>query len=108
MSDTTSNDSDVQFTGGEKAWNKYLTKNLHFPSGYEFKTGYQAVVVVTGTINEEGKVIDVEVSAPLYPAFDKIALEALKDSPKWVPAVSHNRKVYDTFSLAINFSQSYY
>ncbi len=108
MMDTTSNDSDAKFAGGDKAWGKYLSKNLYFPSGYEIRNNFQALVVVAGTITDEGKVIDVEVSVPLSPAFDKIAVDALKDSPAWIPAVSHNRKVYDTFYQAVSFSQSYF
>lgn len=107
LSDTTNNDMEAEFPGGEKAWSKYLSKSIYFPSGYEFKTGYQAVVVVTGTINDEGKVIDVEVTAPLYPPFDKISMAALKDSPSWQPAISHNRKVYDTVTLPVHFGQQY-
>lgn len=106
MSDTTNNDRDVQFTGGEKAWDKYFDKNVYFPSGYQFKKGYQAVVTVTATINEDGKVIDYRVSLPLNPAFDKAALGLFDNSPAWVPAISHNRKVYGTVSKSINFSVS--
>src|SRR5947199_7863837 len=36
ITDTTSSDRNVQFAGGEKAWHKYLSQNLYFPSGYEF------------------------------------------------------------------------
>jgi antitoxin component YwqK of YwqJK toxin-antitoxin module len=106
MSDTTSNDRDVQFVGGEKAWNKYFDKNVYFPSGYEFKNGYQAIVTVTATVNEDGKVIDYQVSLPLNPAFDKAALGLFDNSPLWEPAISHNRKVYGTVSRSINFSVS--
>lgn len=85
-----------------------MSKNLYFPSGYEFKNGYQAVVVVTAIIDEDGKVVDVELNVPLNTAFDKVAIDALKDSQGWLPAISHNRKVYSSFTQSINFSQSYY
>ena len=106
MSDTTSTDRGPQFVGGEKAWNKYFDKNVYFPSGYKFKTGYQAVVSVTATINEDGKVVDYRVSLPLNPAFDKAALGLFDNSPLWEPAISHNRKVFGTVTRSINFSVS--
>jgi Gram-negative bacterial TonB protein C-terminal len=106
MSDTTSNDRDVQFAGGEKAWNKYFDKNVYFLSGYKFKTGYQAVVTVTATVNEDGKIIDYRVSLPLNPDFDKAALGLFDNSLLWEPAISHNRKVYGTVTRSINFCAS--
>ena len=107
MSDTTSRDKDAYFPGGDKAWSKYMSKNLHFPSNYEIQNNHQIINVVTGTITDEGKVIDIEDNVPVADAFDKLALAALKNSPNWIPAVSHNRKIYDTFSQSVNFSQSY-
>ncbi len=108
MTDTTSRDSDAYFAGGDKAWSKFLSKNLHFPSNYEIQNNHEITNVVSGTITDEGNIIEIEVTVPVSYVFDKVALDALKNSPKWIPAVSHNRKVYDTFSQAVNFSQSYY
>ncbi len=105
MGDTTSTDREAQFVGGEDAWQKYFQKNVYYPSGYEFKSGYHAEVSVTATINEEGKVIDYRVSLPLNPAFDKAALGLFDQSPKWEPAVSHNRKVYGTVTKTIDFTE---
>ncbi|KAA9041073.1 hypothetical protein FW778_03260 [Ginsengibacter hankyongi] len=105
MADTTSTDRNAQFVGGDRAWNNYLTKRLYFPPGYEFKSGYQAVVTVTATVHEDGTIGDTQVSLPLNPAFDKVAFEALKGSPPWAPAIKHNRKVSSEVSLSINFSE---
>ncbi len=108
ISDTASNDREPKFVGGQKAWDKYLEKNVYYPSGYKFKDGYQAEVTVTATINEDGKIIDYRVSLPLNPAFDKAALGLFDNSPLWEPAISHNRKVYGTVSQSINFSVGIY
>jgi antitoxin component YwqK of YwqJK toxin-antitoxin module len=108
MSDTTNNDRPAEFAGGEKGWRKYISENIFFPSGYEFKIGSEAFVLVTGSVNEEGKIIDIEVNAPIVPAIDKIVVAALKNSPAWHPARSHNREVYGTASQLVFASQSYY
>jgi antitoxin component YwqK of YwqJK toxin-antitoxin module len=103
MGDTTSNDRDMQFVGGEKAWEKYFEKNVYYPSGYKFNNGFHAEVTITATVNEEGKIIDYRVSLPLNPAFDKAALGLFDNSPLWEPAISHNRKVYGTITRSIDF-----
>ena len=103
--DTTNKDKSAEFPGGLKAWGKYLGKALYFPDQYKFTNGDQAVVVVEAIIDEDGKVVDVEAVVPFYPAFDKIALDAVRKSPNWVPAIEHNRKVRHQIRQPIVFSQ---
>ena len=57
MGDTTSTDRDVQFVGGEKAWNKYFLKNVYYPSGYQFKTGTHAEVSLQQLSMKMGKLL---------------------------------------------------
>ena len=95
------------FPGKPKAWSQYVSKRLYFPNQYTFSNGHFASVVVSYTINEDGQLINAEVTVPFHPEFDKVALEAVKDCPAWVPAVSHNRKVCFTFSDTIWFSQGF-
>jgi hypothetical protein len=106
--DTASNDKEAEFPGGEKAWSKFLSNHLHFPANLELLNSDHVVVVVSGIIDEEGKVIDAEVTIPFQPQFDDIALKAITKSPKWLPAIEHNRKVYYNFTQPIWFGQSYY
>ncbi len=108
MSDTTSTDREVQFAGGEQAWQKYFEKNVYYPSGIKFIKGSHAEVTITATVNEDGKIIDYRVSLPLTPPFDKAALGLFDHSPLWLPAISHNRKVYGIVVRTVNFSEDYY
>lgn len=105
IDDTTNKARPAEFTGGPKAWAKYLGKALYFPDQYKFTNGDQAAVIVDATIDEEGKVVDAEVSVPFYPAFDKIALDAIRKSPNWIPAFSHNRKIKSEIRQPVIFSQ---
>lgn len=105
---TTLQNAEAKFPGGDKAWGKYLNGQLYFPQHLEFKNGYTAALLITGTINEDGKVIDAEGAVPLHPEFDRIALNAIKKSPPWIPAVSHNRKVYYSFRQQVTFGQITY
>ncbi len=104
--DTSQGERPASFPGGGKKWSKFISSQLYFPSRLEFQNVAVASVMVTATLNEEGEVIDAEVIVPLHPEFDKIALNAIKKSPKWQPAVSHNRKVYSTIKQTVSYSQS--
>lgn len=105
IADTTNKDRSAEFKGGEKGWQHYLEKHLYFPDQYKFTNGDSAVVVVTATIDENGKVTNAFVSTPFYPAFDKIALGAVNKSPLWTPAIFHNRRVKYSFRQAVSFVQ---
>jgi TonB family protein len=87
------------------AWQKYLLKHTYFPTQYKFENADKAVVVIESTVDENGNMTDVEINTPLYPAFDEIALKAVRNSPKWQPAIQHNRRVKYRFKQAIIFSQ---
>ncbi len=105
IADTTNKDRAAEFPGGMKAWQKYLSKNLYFPTQYKFENADKAVVVVSALIDEDGNISDVEINTPLYPAFDDIALKVVKKSPKWQPAIQHNRRVTYTILQAVYFTQ---
>lgn len=105
--DTSNITRPVAFPGGTKAWSKYINSALYFPSNLDIKNGYHAVLVVTATIDETGKITDVEVDLPLHPQMDKIAVQALLKSPLWIPAKQHNRNVVSKFSQSVSFERSY-
>src|SRR5258708_4032218 len=105
IADTTNKNKTAEFPGGTKAWSKYVGKTLYFPDQYKFTNGDMAAVVIDATIDEEGKVVEAEVSVPFYPAFDRIALDAVRKSPGWTPAFEHNRKVRYQIRQPVVFSQ---
>lgn len=103
--DTSSIDREAAFPGGLDGWAKYLSDHLDFPEGYKITHGDKAIVVIDATIGEDGTVNDVTVSVPFYPAFDRMAEIAMKKSPKWMPAIDHNRKVKAYIRQPVIFSQ---
>ena len=105
MADTTNRDRPASFPGGTKAWSKYMEKKIYFPDQYKITNADEATVVVQWAIDEEGNPVDIEVLVPFHPEFDKIALNAIKKSPKWIPAVLHNRKVRYYNRQAVSFTQ---
>ncbi|MEO5684188.1 MAG: TonB family protein [Chitinophagaceae bacterium] len=105
LTDTSKANTSAIFKGGLTGWQKYLTGKLFWPSGYQFSNGDMAVAVVDITINEDGKMENVEVSTPFHPAFDKIALDVVRRSPAWSPRISHNRRVKARFRQPVTFRQ---
>ncbi|MEO8172746.1 MAG: energy transducer TonB [Sediminibacterium sp.] len=91
------------FRGGTDAWMTYLGRNLYFPSGYKIQNDDKAVLIVEFIVDEEGNVKDTRLEAPLHPIFDDVVLRAFKKSPKWIPAMDHNRKVKFTHRQSVTF-----
>jgi len=103
VTDTTNNDQAASFPGGTDAWSKYIYAHAYFPDQYKITNAEQVTVEVTAMIDESGNVVDVEISLPFHPDFDKIALKAFKGAPKWIPARKHNRAVTQYISQAMTF-----
>lgn len=104
QSDTINRDRNAMFPGGHNAWNNYLLKKIYFPRLYEITNADTATVEVSFVVNEDGKVIDVFVSTPLHPKFDRIVERAILKSPNWEPAIKNNRKVKFWIKQPITFS----
>jgi hypothetical protein len=98
-------DRQASFPGGQEGWKKFILKHIFFPSQYNLVNADQVTVVITATIDEDGNVLDPFVEVPFNRAFDDIALRAFKKSPKWLPAISHNRTVVQKIRQPIVFAQ---
>ncbi len=105
IKDTTNRDHAASFPGGNKAWVEFIHKRAYFPENFTIVNGDRAVVVISFVIDENGDMAEVFTTTPFYPAFDRIAEKAVKASPKWIPAVSHNRRVRSYFRQAVTFAQ---
>ena len=98
-------DRDAEFPGGSTGWTKYVRKNVFFPDKFVITNADQAVVVVSFSVDADGNVGDAWVSTPFYPEFDRIALKAVQNAPKWKPAIRHNRRIKTWYRQAITFTQ---
>jgi TonB family protein len=106
QTDTSAVNREAMVKGGEAAWRKYLEKNLYWPPGLKFTTPAAVTVGISFVVDENGKVIDAEVSMPFHEEFDRIALKIIKNSPAWLPAIAYNRKVKAYRRQPITFTQS--
>jgi hypothetical protein len=57
------------------------------------------------TVDENGKVSDAYTNVPFHPDFERIALDVVRRSPAWTPAMDHNRKIKAVFRQPVVFRQ---
>jgi antitoxin component YwqK of YwqJK toxin-antitoxin module len=104
QTDTTGSRKAATYRGGTDAWMSYLRKNLYFPSGYKIENDDKAILIVEFTVDDEGNVKNPRLDAPLHPVFDDIVLKVFKRSPKWIPAMEHNRRVVYMHRQSVTFA----
>jgi Gram-negative bacterial TonB protein C-terminal len=61
---------------------------------------------VSFTIDEDGNVKDPFVSTPFFPPFEKEALYTINRSPKWLPAIEHNRCIQSSARQPVIFKNA--
>jgi Uncharacterized protein conserved in bacteria len=104
MNDTTNHDRLASYAKDSTDWIKYLRKNTYYPFNQKIINGDEAVVVVTFTVNEDGMIENVYTSTPFSEKFDRVVVQAIKNSPGWYPAINHNRTVKSVFNQIVYFS----
>ncbi|MEO6329656.1 MAG: TonB family protein [Ginsengibacter sp.] len=86
---------EVEFKGGEDAWQAYLKKNTEKDLTLKGSRGGVTVTAeVEFIIDEEGQVTNQKIiRSSGYKNVDKDALRVISESPKWNPAISYNKTV---------------
>ncbi|MCU0335739.1 MAG: energy transducer TonB, partial [Chitinophagaceae bacterium] len=89
--------------GGPAGWARYLEGKLYWPEGFEFANGNMAETIIEFELDETGAVTHAEVAVPFHSAFDKIALQVVKQSKGWKPARYFNRRIAYRMRQSITF-----
>lgn len=88
-------EKEAEFKGGDKAWIRFLTQKISavkMPKA--FRQGkISGTVYVQFVVDTIGAVTELKIYRSVSPELDEIALDIVRDSPKWIPAVQYNRKV---------------
>jgi len=80
-----------EFPGGQQGWANFLQQNLFYPKKAVRKE-IQGTVVLQFIVCTDGTVCDIEaVSGP--EELRKAAVEAMKKTPNWIPAVQDGKHV---------------
>jgi len=88
--------------GGDKAWAKFLGKNLRYPSQAQ-DDGISGRVIVSFIIEKDGTLSNITVLRPAGNGFDEEALRVLKLAKAWKPGMQNGQPVRVRFMLPVNF-----
>ncbi len=91
--------------GGEKAWAKFLNKNLRFP--YEAQqAGVSGRVILSFIIEKDGSLSNIVVERAAGNGFDEEAFRVLKLAKAWKPGMQNGQPVRVKYDIPINFQLS--
>jgi len=80
-----------EFPGGSQGWQQFLQQNLSYPRK-AVKKNIQGTVILKFIVCTDGTVCDIQaVSGP--DELRQSAVEAMKKTPRWKPAMQNNRNV---------------
>jgi protein TonB len=83
----------AEFPGGMEAWRQFLQNNLVYPKTAADKN-IQGTVMVQFIVSHDGTVSNIEaISGPAE--LRESAIEVVKKSPNWIPALDNGRNVKD-------------
>jgi protein TonB len=91
--------------GGDKAWAKFLNKNLRFPDEAQ-QDGVSGRVILSFIVEKDGTLSNITVDRPAGHGFDEEALRVLKLAKAWKPGIQNGQPVRVKFEIPINFQLS--
>ena len=88
-----------RFPGGEKAYRKFLKKNLKMCDGGET----QGRVIVSFNVEKNGRLTHFKIQRSLSPECDLEVIRVLKKSPKWIPSMENGKPVRAEYTVPVKF-----
>jgi protein TonB len=88
--------------GGDKAWAKFLNKNLRFPAEAQ-EDGVSGRVILSFIIEKDGSLSNIVVNRAAGHGFDEEALRVLKLAKAWKPGMQNGQAVRVKYEIPINF-----
>ena len=92
------------FPGGIGEFYNYINRKLKFPKDAK-QNNINGQVIVEFIVGTNGKVVpeSIKVIKSLYESCDNVAIELVKNSPRWVPGKQHGKPVQQKMMLPISF-----
>ena len=94
-----------EFPGGEKAFARYLSRNLKYPY-MAVESNITGRVWVSFIIEKNGSLSDVKVVRGIGGGCDEEAVRVLKKAPAWAPGMQNGRAVRVAYTMPIHFQLS--
>ncbi len=88
--------------GGNAAWNKFLSKNLRFPSQAQ-EAGKGGRVIVSFVIEKDGHLSDITILKGAGYGMDEETLRVLKLAKPWKPGMQNKSAVRVRYTIPLNF-----
>jgi len=85
-------ENEPEFPGGREAWLKYITSQIKRNQA-KFTNNDYGTCLVKFVVNTDGSVTNVEDSTMKNTQLAKVAVEAIRSGPKWIPATQNNQVV---------------
>ncbi|RZK79085.1 MAG: energy transducer TonB [Pedobacter sp.] len=92
-----------EFEGGMKAWYKFISKNLRYPS-MALDQEKQGKVFISFVVERDGAISNVTVSRGAGFGMDEEAMRVIKKSPKWKAGRQNGEHVRVRFNMPISFT----
>lgn len=94
-----------EFPGGDDARVVYLNNNIIYPEQAR-KQGIQGTVYITFVVEPDGSITGAKVLRGVGGGLDEVALEVVKNMPKWKPGKVKGEDVPVQFNMPIKFKLS--
>jgi periplasmic protein TonB len=91
-----------EFPGGEEARINYLKSNVQLPKNWN-PDSIAGKVYIQFIVEVNGNITNPKILRGLDPVLDSIALQAVTNMPKWIPAKQKGKPVACIFNLPIKF-----
>lgn len=88
----TRKEKEASFPGGSAGWQKFISREIMSHIN-DFTDNHYGTCVVRFIINTDGRVSEVQATTMIGSTLASIAVEAIKNGPKWIPAMQYGRVV---------------
>ncbi len=92
-----------EFPGGYDSLYSYIQKKIIYPPK-AISLKIEGMVICTFTIDEKGKVTDIQIIKGIHPLLDNEVIRIFKEMPKWIPGGKQNKPVPVKFTYPIRFT----
>lgn len=92
-----------EYPGGDSAMKAFIKDNIQYPIVYE-KIAKGSSVIVSFTVEKDGRLTNIKVVRGLDPFLDKEAIRIVRRMPRWIPARREDGKpIKVDFTISIRF-----
>lgn len=90
------------FPGGDSQLMEFIMRNIKYPEIAK-EQGVQGKVIVNFIVDEEGKIININVVKSLSKECDAEAMRVVRLMPQWKPGMQNGKKIKTKMNLPISF-----